>query len=162
MFRNPNLILAILVLAALLGAWLLHQRLRTTADLMRLHLEGRNRLLEKFGTAQEFLDFTRTRAAEALLPPRLGRDHPGLRLLQAGVVCLLVGGAFLYQAHRWQALQTLLQAQRGQDLRMSNFIRDTYTQYAMNTSQWGLVWLAFGVGLLAGGAVEWTWVKRRP
>ena len=50
-------------------AWTIHQRMRQGADLLRLHMETRNRLLDKFGTTQEFLEFAQTEGGQSLLAP---------------------------------------------------------------------------------------------
>lgn len=85
------------LVCALIGLiiYLVARHVRAQADILRAHLEGRNRLLDRFGNAEAFLAFARTDEGRALLrapdmvpgAPRV----PGLRLLQSAIVCLALG-----------------------------------------------------------------------
>lgn len=139
--------------------WPVHQRMRQGSDLLRLHLESRNRLLDKFGTTQEFLEFANTEAGQSLLaPPQLptapqATAPAGLRMIQAGIPSVLVGVAFLVQSYRWQRLAEVMTRDFERDSRRIDFL------YGLQASQRGLLFLAIGMGLLAGGFVARAWSR---
>jgi len=91
--------------------WLASKRAFTRADLLRLHLESRNHLVERFASSQDFLEFARSEEGHALLQaPQLPSPRPpapaGLRLVQWGLLSMLVSLAFretYYQALNWRA-----------------------------------------------------------
>jgi hypothetical protein len=106
-------------------AWLWFRRSQQQTELHRLHLEGRNRLLEQIGTPQALMEFVTTEAGHALLDPlvhfkdsvpRPRRD--GLWLIQAGLVTLLVGVGFrstYYLAMNWGAANIQLKGMDAMD-----------------------------------------------
>jgi len=98
-------------------AWLWIRRTQAQTELLRLHLEGRNRWLERLESPQALLDFAATEAGQALLtPPRFpeaaGKPKPeGLRLIQAGLVSLFAGlglHSTYYIAMNWRAANVTL------------------------------------------------------
>lgn len=155
-------LVSILFLIAGLVTWFLYKKMSRGADALRLHLDTRNRLLDKFGTAQEFLDFANTDAGHTLLaPPQMSEAAhvsipAGLRMVQVGLVTVLVGASFLLQAHRWHLL-----AEATTELHEAGFQR-MYLQSSLQASQWGLFALAVGLGLLIGGVIARFWSKPIP
>lgn len=127
-------------------AWLFSKRVHSRSELLRQHLEGRNRFLERFGSGQEFLDFARTEEGHALLEapqlPAPAKAAPaGLRLFQLGVVAMLVGAAFnevYYASMGW----------RSANLHLNEEVAWSHTISAM---QWSRLFLAVGGGLMIGG-----------
>jgi hypothetical protein len=98
-------------------AWLWFRKARAQAELLRLHVEGRNRLLERLESPQALLDFAATEVGACLLtPPRLqvapaASKPEGLRLIQAGLVTLFAGFGFhstYYIAMNWRAANVVL------------------------------------------------------
>lgn len=79
--------------------YLVARHARTQSELLRLHLEARNRLLDRFSTADAFLAFARSDEGRAVLQapslPAAAPRLPGLRLFQGGALCLALGGGWL-------------------------------------------------------------------
>lgn len=90
------------IVCALVGVilYLVARHVRAQADVLRAHLEGRNRLLDRFGDAETFLAFARSDEGRMILrPPELAAGisrPPGLRLLQSAIVCLALGVGFRF------------------------------------------------------------------
>lgn len=126
-------------------AWLYAQRVASRSGLLRLHLEGRNRLLERFASAAEFLEFARSPEGKALLEapqlPAPAKAAPlGLRMFQLGVVAMLVGAAFNEVFHasvNWKAANLALDPQQA-------------WSHALSALQWSRLFLAVGGGLMIG------------
>ena len=70
--------------------FLVARQSRNRLEILRLHLEGRNRLIERFGDAEAFLAFARSEEGRAALRAPdtgdAGRAVPGLRLFQGAIV----------------------------------------------------------------------------
>ena len=151
----PPMLFETLQIAVLLGfmaflARLWSRRAERRADLLRLHLEGRNRLLERLDTAQALLDFAATGPGRALLePPALAEAAPqprreGLRLVQAGLVALFVGlgsRSTYHLAMNWRAANLHLNETEA-------FRR------ALNLWQWSEVCTWMGAALLLCGLLS--------
>ena len=77
-------------IVVLVIAWQSLRFLRTRAEVLRAHAEGRNRVLALVSSLEEFLAFARTAEGRGLLePPTFPSDAPhGLHLIQAGVAIL--------------------------------------------------------------------------
>jgi len=94
--------LRLAILFAFVGfiIYLVARHVRAQSDLLRVHLEGRNRLLDRFGDAEAFLTFARSDEGRALLrtpEPIPGTARvPGLRLLQSAAVSLATGVGFTF------------------------------------------------------------------
>lgn len=152
------LVILIILAGAGLFAWFQQGRMRRGADLLRLHLEARNRLLDKVGTSQEFLDFARTEEGRSLLSLPVSPTAPqsqspaGLRLVQTGIVGMLVGAAFLLQAHQLWRVQYL----------HSGVEASLDVLRSLDANHWGLFWLAVGLGLFIGGFIARAWSRPAP
>ena len=155
-------LVTVLFLIGGLVAWFIYQRMSRGAELLRQHLDTRNRLLDKFGTAQEFLDFANTEAGHSLLaPPRMPTAPqvvaPAvLRMVQAGIVSVLVGGAFLVHSRRWQLLAEAMTGAFQADFRRMDLL------YGLQASHRGLLFMALGLGLLIGGFIARAWSQPTP
>jgi len=123
--------------------WLLARHYRTRAEVLRLHLASRDRLVAQAGSLEALLAFARTPEGRSLLePPSLSSSRVplGLRLIQAGVVCLSVAVLRAGVAILW--LPSLQGAGQGQNL------LEGLTQTAL--------FAGAGMGLLLAG-----WLSRR-
>lgn len=78
--------------------YLVARQARGAADVLKLHLEGRNRLIDRFGDADAFLAFARSEEGRAILhPPQPssgGARVAGLRLFQSAILCLALGAGW--------------------------------------------------------------------
>lgn len=85
---------------ALVGfiAWLIAKHAQARREPLRQHYETRNRLLERFQTPQELLEFARTEEGRSLLDappsPRDKRPAAWFLLLLSGLISLAAGSAF--------------------------------------------------------------------
>jgi hypothetical protein len=147
--------LAILFAFLAFVVWLVSRRVRTQSDILKLHIEGRNRLLDRFHDADAFLAFAQTEEGRAFLhPPELFasgvRTPPGLRLVQGGLFSLVLGAGFEY-------LGLTLSAR-------ANIGRGSFldTHMAMDGQSYeliGMLLITAGVGLLVAGIVAWAWLR---
>lgn len=129
-------------------AWLWFRRGQAQMELQRLHLEGRNRLLEGFDTPQALLDFAATEPGRALFtPPSLlpyanAKPRPeGLRLLQSGILSLFVGLGFRFTFH-------LAMEWRAANVRMNEV--DAFAR-ALRMWQWSQIFTWAGLALILCG-----------
>jgi|GEM_PF-461452 len=142
-------ITAILCLMGFL-AWLWSQHAQRQTELHRLHLVGRNRLLEDFESPQALMDFAATEVGQTLLgpptslPPQASlHRREGLLLIQTGLVSLFLGIGLrsTYSiAINWRAA--------------SLTINETEAwRRALSLAVWGQVGIWLGVALLLGGGL---------
>ncbi len=129
------LVLMILVMWILL---LVFRRSQMAMDLYKLQLQHRSQLLDKCATAEELQAFSESEAGRKLLAPPQGpaasTPPAGLRLMQAGLVCVLLGLAFFWLAPHYQGLTD------PNDLRKVGEFR-----------YWGALFTAAGAGQLLAG-----------
>lgn len=132
-------------------AWLWFRRVQAQTELQRLHLEGRNRLLERFDTSQALLEFAATEPGRILFtPPNLlpaagAKPQPeGLRLLQSGLLSLFVGLAFRFTYH-------LAMEWRAANVRMNEV--DAFAR-ALQKWQWSQVFIWAGLALILCGLLS--------
>ena len=141
--------------------WLLSRRAFTRSDLLRLHLEGRHRLLDRFASSTEFLNFARSEEGHDLLrPPQLPSPRPpapaGLRLIQAGILCFLVSKAFVEVSPFWLNW-------RAANLHFDPFQEWTSWNAAVHAGFWGATFKYVGEALFLGGLLSagLAWLDRR-
>lgn len=147
-FANALTFIAALGLLAFL-AWLFSKRVHTRSELLRLHLEGRNHLLSRFASTQEFLDFARSeegrRVLEAPQLPTPAKAAPaGLRLIQLGIVSILCGvgmNRVFHMSMNWRAA----------NIRMNEFNEMAAWNDALTHLWWSNLFTFVGAGLLMGG-----------
>ncbi len=147
--------LAILFAFLAFVVWLVSRRVHTHSDLLKVHIEGRNHLLDRFRDVDAFLAFARTDEGQAFLhPPELFassvRTPPGLRLIQGGLVSLVLGAGFEYLAVTLFARANI---GRGGSLD-PNMVMDGQSYELI-----GIVLISAGVGLLVAGVVAWAWLR---
>ncbi len=115
--------------------WLLFKRhqLHTQARMQR---NGTfNRLIDKFGTAQEFVDFLHTEAGRKFLEDPLTTPVNPMarvrRFVLGGVILIALGGAFFVNAFRYRGMTDI------------NFVNE-----AIGLGNWGTIFTSCGVALL--------------
>ena len=146
----------LLVLMAGLGgwvAWLLvrRQQIGTQARLQRA--DSFNRLLEKFGTAKEFVDFLNTEQGNKLLEDPLPQHTNGrkvaLRFVQVGIVLAALGVAITLN---WIRMADYVHAQSNPDI---NWIHKEWDYY-----YWWVLSLSLSAGMFIIAFVTNILVKR--
>jgi len=135
----------LVVLVGFLWHFMQKQGGMTKARLQRV--ETVNRLIEKFPTAKEVIDFLETEQGRKLLedplPPTTNPLARVLRFIRYGVVFLFLGSGFLLDAY-W--------------LRGETEIR--YISQAKDMQFWGAFCLALGAGLVMAGVITNVLIKR--
>lgn len=131
-------------------AWLWAQRARRQMELHRLHLLGRNRLLESFESPRALLDFADTETGRTLLGPPTPApclahrpQREGLLLIQTGLVALFSGlglRSTYYIAMNWRAANLTLNETEA-------------WRRALSLAQWGQIGIWLGSALILGGAL---------
>ncbi|WP_291270316.1 hypothetical protein [Geothrix sp.] len=131
-------------------AWLWAQRAQRQMELHRLHLLGRNHLLESFESHQALLDFAATEVGQTLLgppaPAPLLAPRPrreGLLLIQTGLASLFLGlglRSTYYIAMNWRAANLTLNETEA-------------WRRALTFAQWGQIGIWLGSALILGGAL---------
>ena len=127
--------------------WLVFRRSQLTTQLRLNRTETFNRLIEKFGSTKEFIEFAQSEEGKKLLA-----DTPAsipnpltkvLRYIQAGVLFIIVGIAYFINAGRWQ------------------FINDpNYFHKAEDFNSYGTIAMLLGVGLLIIAGVTYLFIRR--
>ncbi len=146
--HEETLMLLGLVAFAAFLAWLFFRRSQLAAQRSQLDLELRNRLVDKFANAREFLEFVETEKGRELfqgLAPQ--PPHPFLnpmRFLQAGVLSVLLGCAIHLNAGRFAGLT---------DINFVNKVRDL--------ESWGTLFVAAGIGQAVAAAIGYAFARRQ-
>ncbi len=142
--------LVLMVAVTLLTAWILwlvFKRFQVQTHARAQRTETFNRLIDKFGTAQEFVDFLQSDAGRRVLedpvaPPADPRTSVR-RYVACGIILLALGKALLLNALRL----------RGQtDV---NFVRE-----AMGLNYWGTIFVGGGAALILVGILWYFMAKR--
>lgn len=130
--------------------WLISRRAQRASGLLKLHQEGRNRLLDRFSDAESFLAFIRTEEGRSFLQaPQFAQKTqpvPGLRLLQISTVALPLGIGMLILSR-----QTLARIDSVRGNHLDVIARSDAHQYEL----FGVVMLCAGVGLLLAALAAW-------
>jgi hypothetical protein len=130
--------------------WLVSRKVRTHSELMKLHLEGRNRMLDRFGDAEAFLSFARTEEGRAFLETSSlaapARTRPGVRLLQCGLISLLLGFGMRSMGIGWR-----MQA----NLARGSFLDTNLLSNGQSFETFGTLLLFGGAGLVLASAIAW-------
>lgn len=110
-------------------------------------IESMNRLVEKFGTAGEFIDFAQSQQGKKLLEePATPMSSPltkVLRFVQAGILFVVIGVADMING-----------------LRMHSETEINFVYERANAYYWGTLALAIGIGLILAGAVSYYLAKQ--
>lgn len=146
-FHEETLMLIGLVAFAAWVAWLFFRRAQLAAQRSQLDLELRNRLLDKFASAQEFLEFVETEKGRKLLqglaPPASNPLLTPMRFMQAGVLSALLGCGFYLNAGRFTGLTDINFVNKVQDLK-----------------SWGTLFVAAGIGQVLAAAIGYEFARR--
>jgi hypothetical protein len=134
---------------ALVG-WVLYlffRRYQVATHLKSQRIESFNRMIEKFGSAKEFIEFAESPQGKKLLEepvsPRVNPLNKILRFLQAGVLFIVVGIGHYLNA-----------------MRMASTTELPFVYDRMNAYYWGTLWLSLGVGLLLVAGISYIFVQR--
>lgn len=140
------LVVAVTALTAWI-LWLVFRRYQVQTYARAKHTETFNRLIDKFGTAKEFVDFLQSDAGRKVLedpitPPTDPRASVR-RFVQCGIILLGLGTALL------------LNALRLRDQSDINFVRE-----AMGLNYWGTIFVGGGAALMIVAVVSHYLAKR--
>ena len=129
------------------GFYLFFRRYQVATHLKSQRIESFNRMIEKFGSAKEFIEFAESPQGKKLLEepvsPRANPLNKILRFLQAGVLFIVIGiGHYL------------------NGMRMATVTEVPFVYDRMNAYYWGTLWLSLGVGLLLVAGISYILVRR--
>ena len=127
--------------------WLVFKRFQVQTHARAQRTETFNRLIDKFGTSKEFVDFLQSDAGRKVLEdpisPPADPKASMRRFVACGIILLALGKALLLNALRL----------RGQtDL---NFVRE-----AMGMNYWGTIFVGGGAALMIVAIVSYVLAKR--
>ncbi|HEU4365939.1 MAG TPA: hypothetical protein VFT13_10810 [Candidatus Krumholzibacteria bacterium] len=141
--------LLIVVIPPLAGwvLWLLFKRHQLQTQTRLRRNETLNRLIDKFGTSKEFVDFLQTEAGRKFLEDPLAESvHPAARVhrfVLGGVILIALGGAFFVNALRYRGMTDI------------NFINE-----AIGLNNWGTIFTSCGVALLVIALLSYLMARR--
>jgi hypothetical protein len=140
------MIVAVPVFAAW-ALWLVFRRYQLQVQARMQRTETFNRMIDKFGTSSEFVDFLQTETGRKFLEdPATSPAHPmaGVRRsIQGGTILFVLGGALFVNA-----------------LRLRGETDINYVRQAMGLNYWGTIFIGCGVGLLVAAALSHALAKR--
>lgn len=127
--------------------WLVFKRFQVQTHARAQRTETFNRLIDKFGTAKEFVDFIQSEAGRKVLedpisPPTDPRTSVR-RFVACGIILLAVGKALLLNALRLHGQTDI------------NFVRE-----AMGMNYWGTIFVGGGAALILVGILSYVMAKR--
>jgi hypothetical protein len=129
------------------GFYLFFRRYQITIQLQQQRIESFNRMIEKFGTAKEFIEFTQTPQGKKLLDEPVGaKPNPlnkVLRFIQAGVLFIMIGFGYYLNG-----------------MRMADVTEVPMAFDRMNAYYWGALSTCLGIGLLIVAAITFIFVRR--
>ncbi len=139
-------ICAFLVLAGW-GMYLLYRRYELMKQLQSQRIESFNRLIEKFGSAKEFIQFAESPQGRKILEepvsPRPNPLNKVLRFLGSGILAVVLGGAFWFNG-----------------MRLSNQTDPINLRDASTWLSLGSLLLFMGVGLLIVAGTSYIFIRR--
>ncbi len=128
--------------------WLVFRRYSMSVKARLEQAEYRNRLLEKFATAAEFIEFVRTPEGRSMVDPWTSKltSNPALgviRTIQVGVGSFFIGIALTLGSHRLDGKTDI------------NFVMQS-----LNERFWGTVGISLGIGLIIAGLIAYVLARR--
>ncbi len=143
----------LMIALVILAGWILWLVFRTAQLRSRERVtrsEAFNKLVDKFGTAKEFAEFTSTEEGRKLLSgPATTPPNPLARVLryfQAGILFVLLGAACFINAAR---MKDITEAQN-----------PVYYSQMMSSFTWGTIMSLIGVGFILIAAVTHYLLRR--
>lgn len=134
---------------ALVG-WVLYlffRRYQVVKQLQSQRIDSFNRLIEKFGNAKEFIEFAQTPQGKKLLEepvdPRPNPLNKVLRFIQAGILFVMIGIAYLVNA-----------------VRIGSTTEIPFVFERASSFHWGTLSLFLGVGLMIAGGISYFLAKQ--
>jgi hypothetical protein len=148
MVLEDVVLIAVVPLLAGWILWLLFKRHQLHVQVRLRRDETFQRLIEKFGTAKELVDFLETDAGRKLLEDPLNPAAHSFararRFVLAGVVLIALGAAFFVNALRYRGMTDI------------NFVNE-----AIGLNNWGTIFTSGGVALLVIAALFRLMAGRR-
>lgn len=142
--------MVVMVCVFALVGWVLYlffRRYQTSMQVRLQTIESFNRLIEKFGTSKEFVDFVQTDEGKKLInAPAFPPANPlskVLRFLQAGVLFVIIGVGYWVNG-----------------LRLRTQTDPNYVHQMLDSQYWGTLALFVGVGLFVAAAISYIFVRR--
>ena len=127
--------------------WLVFKRFQVQTVARAQRTETFNRLIDKFGTAKEFVDFLQSDAGRKVLEdPIAPAGNPMAsvrRFVACGIILLALGKALLLNAIRLHGQTDI------------NFVRE-----AISLNYWGTIFVGGGAALILVGIVSYFMAKR--
>lgn len=143
--EETYMFLAVVILAGWV-LWLLFRRYQMNAQARLQRTEAFNRIIEKFGTAAEFVEFLGSEQGKKLFEPSpQQQSHPAkitLRFVQAGVILAALSIAIAFQ---WHMMSQYVHAQANPDI--------NWVSKEMDLHYWMAFTIALSVGMFA---VAWV------
>ncbi len=144
----PEDVVLIAVVPLLVGwiLWLLFKRHQLRMHARMQQIQAFNRVVEKFGTGKEMIDFMESQAGRAMLGDLVPRVSPALqirRFLLGGLLLGAIGVAFLLNAQRYDGMTDI-----------------NYVNEAIGLNNWGTIFISCGIAVLSAGVVSHMFGRR--
>lgn len=148
---QETILIGLLMILAAFILWLIFRRRQTMIQLQYHRLEVVNRMIDKFGSGQEFSTFLQTDEGKRLLSD--GTSVPGgtassgsivLRYVQASIILLALSLTFFVNASRYVGMTDPNEVMKSADL-----------------NYWGTLTTGLAFGLLAVALVTYLWQRRQ-
>jgi hypothetical protein len=127
--------------------YLFYRRYQVSTQLRLQKVDAFNKLVEKFGSGKEFVEFAQTEHGKKLLvDPILPPPNPltkVLRLLQAGIIFVGLGIASLINGARLSAIT-----------------EPAYVNQMIQANHYGTLAVFLGLGLIVAAGVSYIFVRR--
>jgi hypothetical protein len=127
--------------------YLFFRRYQVSTQLQSQRIESFNRLIEKFGSAKEFIEFAQSPQGKKILDEPIGpKPNPlnkVVRFIQAGVLFVMVGAGMVFTG-----------------LRIGGNTDPNYVHHSMESLDMGSLSLSLGVGLLIVAGITYIFVRR--
>ena len=135
MVTEDAILITVMPLLAGWVLWLLFKRHQLHVRARMQRNETFDRLIDKFGTSREFVEFLQTETGRKLLEDPLAEPvHPmarARRFVPGGVILIALGGAFFVNALRYRGMTDI------------NFVNE-----AIGLNNWGTIFVSGGAALL--------------
>ena len=153
MASDEVLLVALMVVLGGWIAWLFFRRQQFGSEARMKRAEVFNKLLDKFGTANEFVEFMETEQGKMFLenplPYQVGPQKVVLRFVQVGIILLALSVALIAN---WVRISNYVHAQSNPDI---NWVSKEWDYY-----YWWVLTLSLAVGMFIIAFVTKTLLGR--